>query len=244
MKNKDFTISQIRASYPLNKREPLWTCWVLRPLSFPVAKIFVNYGFTGNQVSILAIVITLIAAFLTISQIKAVAILGAILFNLYSLLDCVDGHVARVRGHASEYGGWMDALGGYVAYTCVLLSGGIASELYTNEAFGFINNLNFIILGALAASANLLMRLEYQHLRCIRGEETKQSINLQKKLGANLGITGFLMPLFLWGLIFEKLHLVILFYFMFYVSACIVMTIKFMINVLKMQEDFLRGRED
>ncbi len=169
------------------------------------------------------------------------AIIGAILFNSFALLDCIDGHVARVKKEACSYGGWMDALGGYMAYSCVLLASGIAAEQLGSPAI--FHHFNFIIISAVAAMANLLMRLQYQHYRSIQGENAAQTIKAHKRVGANLGVTGFLMPAVLLGVIFGKLDWVVVFYALFYVSAYIIVTLRLIKTIQKIQNSFLLKRE-
>jgi phosphatidylglycerophosphate synthase len=236
------SLTEIRASYPVGKWEPLWTRLVLRPLSFPGAWLAVRLGFSANQVTLLSVLIVLLAGALLGAGNKGLALVGAIIFNIYAWLDCVDGHVARVRQEASCYGGWMDAFGGYVAYSCVLLTGGLAATHFYETQVFFLTNLNFIFLGSLAAIANLLMRVEYQHFRCLQGQEAAEKIKSQKRIGANLGITGFLMPALLVSIMMGKLHWLILFYTMFYTCAWTAVTVRLVKLVQKLQDNFVANK--
>jgi phosphatidylglycerophosphate synthase len=236
------SLAEIRASYPVGKWEPLWTRLVLRPLSFPGAWLAVRLGFSANQVTLFSVLIVVLAGALLGAGNNGLAIVGAIMFNIYAWLDCVDGHVARVRQEASCYGGWMDAFGGYLAYSCVLLTGGLAAEHFNETHVLLSTNLNFIFLGSLAAIANLLMRVEYQHFRCLQGQEAAKEIKFQKKVGANLGITGFLMPALLVSVMMGKLHWLILFYTVFYTCAWVAVTVRFVKLVQQLQDDFISDR--
>lgn len=233
---RTYSMKELRNSYPRGKWEPLWTRLFLRPLSYPIAWVFVRLKFSANQVSIFSIGVSLLAALMMAPGSGITVVVGAILFNVSALLDCVDGHVARVKKEASIYGGWMDALGGYVTYTCVLLAVGIVAEATKPVSF---MPINFVLLGSLAAVSNLLMRLEYQHFRFLRGQGAEESIKREKRIGANLGITGFLMPMVLVGTFFKILPLIILFYCVFYLCACILVTIRMIRMVQKMQDQFL-----
>lgn len=220
------TIKEIQASYP-NKWEPLWTCMFLRPVSYPAAWLLIRLGFTANGVSLLSVFLSLTAGFMLAAGNTGWVLGGALLFNVFGILDCADGHIARVKGTASEYGGWMDALGGYVAYSSVLISAGIAADS---------------MAGALAACSNLLMRLEYQHFRYLKGQGAAETVKNQKRIGANLGVTGFLMPLVLLGAVLNMLFWVVLFYGLFYTLACVVVSLRLIREVQMMQKEYIQKK--
>ena len=138
----------------------------------------------------------------------------------------------------------MDALGGYVAYSCVLLAGGIAAQGLKGNPLFYGLPINFIVVGAIAAIANLLMRLEYNHFRCLQGSAAAKEISFQKKVGANLGITGFLMPAVLTGTILNQLQWVVLFYGAFYLCACVAVTVRFIRVVQGIQNELFRQRAE
>ncbi len=233
------SLAQIRASLPpeKNRFDSLWVRFVLRPLSFPVAWVFLRLGFSANHVSYLAVLVSLLAAILMGTGERNVAIVGAFLFNCFALLDCVDGNIARVRKQASPYGGFMDALGGYMAFACVFPAAGIAAEHAEQIPLPVIGNLNFIIVGAVAGISNLTMRLVYQHFSNIVGQKTVKPGTFQNNLDANLGITGLLMPAVLVGAILQQLHWVVLLYAAFYVLAFIIVTVRLIIRVERLQRE-------
>lgn len=231
------SLAQISASLPpdKNRYDSLWVRFVLRPLSFPVTWIFMRLGFSANQVSYLAALVSVLAAiFMGIGK-KSLVLTGALLFNFFSLLDCVDGNIARVQKQESPYGGFMDALGGYVAFACVFPAAGIAIELAKPIHFPIIDNLNFITVGAIASISNLTMRLIYQHFTNIEGQKTVKPGTLKKNIDNNTGITGLLMPAILMGTILQQLHLVVLCYALFYVLAFLITGVSLIIKVERIQ---------
>lgn len=237
-----YSLSEIMASYPPGKWEPLWTRLVLRPISYPGAWLAVRLGLSANQVTLCSVFVVLVAGLLMGMGSKNIAVLGAVLFNIYALMDCVDGHVARVKQEASKYGGWLDAFGGYTAYTCVLLSVGNAAQHLEQAAQLMPGGLNFIILGSLGAAANLLIRAEYQNYKNLKGEEAANQVRIQKKFGANLGITGFLMPAVLVCVITGTLHWLILLYSGFYLCAWFFVSFRLIKFVQKLQDDFMKQK--
>lgn len=233
------SIEEIRASLPpeKNRFDSLWVRFVLRPLSFPITWLFLRLGFSANHVSYLAVLVSLFAAVLMGTGDRNVVILGALLFNFFAVLDCVDGNIARVRKQASLYGGFMDALGGYVAFACVFPAAGIAAEQARQIPLPVIDNLNFIIIGAIAAISNLTMRLVYQHFSNLVGHKIVKPGAFQNRVDGNLGITGLLMPAVLAGAILQQLHWVVLLYAVFYLLAFVVITVGFVIRVERLQRE-------
>jgi len=129
----------------------------------------------------------------------------------------------------------MDALGGYVAFACVLPAAGIAAENAEQLSLPGIDNLNFIIVGAVAGISNLTMRLVYQHFSNMIGQKTVKPGTFQNRLDGNLGITGLLMPAVLLGTILQQLHWVVISYSAFYVLAFIVVTVRLVVRVEHLQ---------
>ena len=111
---------------------------------------------------------------------RSLIIAGALLFNFFALLDCVDGNIARVKKQESLWGSFVDALGGYVAFACVLPAAGIAAENLKQVNIPMIDSFNFIVIGMIAAVSNLTMRLIYQHFCNVSSKGKMEPGSFQK----------------------------------------------------------------
>ena len=231
----NYTLHDIRASLPpeKNRADSYWTRWVLRPLSIPVAWVCLRLGISANRVSYLSALVAIAGGISLAAGTFEADLVGALLLNFFGVLDCADGNVARVTKTTGPWGGWADALGGYAAYASVLLASGIAAETLAADALpgsGFAifpwPAGGWALLGGLAATANLFMRLAYQGYKNVRGEEAKSGISKEKWLSENLGVTGLLMPAVLAGVLTGQLPWVVLFYAFFYVGGCFVSVLK------------------
>jgi phosphatidylglycerophosphate synthase len=187
-----YTLQDIRASLPLEKvkQDGLWTRFVLRPISFPVSWAALRLGFSACAVSYLSAVFSIAGGVLFSLPGYRAPGAGVILLNLFSVLDCVDGNIARVTGKASPWGGWADAAAGFAAYTAVFFSSGM--YLFLRSGWWPV-----LLAAGLTSSANLLARVAYQMYKNIAGEKAHGSVSFERKLAENAGITGFLMPLLL-----------------------------------------------
>jgi len=166
-----YSMKDITSSLPPEKikEDGLWTRFVLRPLSFPVAWAALRMGLSPMAVSFFSALVSIAGGILFSWPDYVLAAAGAALFNVFSVLDCVDGNMARTSGKAGPWGGWADAVMGFM----VLLVSGLTS------------------------SANLLTRTAYQIYKNIAGQTAHGSVSFERMLAENAGITGFLMPLLL-----------------------------------------------
>jgi len=187
-----YSMKDITSSLPVEKikEDGLWTRFVLRPLSFPVAWAALRMGLSPMTVSYFSAVVSIAGGILFAWPDYILAAIGAALFNIFSVLDCVDGNMARTSGKAGPWGGWADAVMGFIAYTSVFFASGL--YLYWKTGCWQV-----LLVSGLTSSANLLTRTAYQIYKNIVGISAHGSVSFERKLAENAGITGFLMPLLL-----------------------------------------------
>lgn len=247
------SIADIRASLTPEKRrsDGPWTRFVLRPLSYPGAWIFLRLGFSPNAVTYLSALLCLAGFVCLATGIAGAAWIGFALFFIFGVLDCVDGNMARVLGKASPWGEWVDALGGYTAYAAMLLGMGVAADASVGAVLpgtGFVLPWpagGWTLVGGAAAAANLLMRAVFQNYRVVRttkqsavaSSSDRASVGGEKRLSETIGITGLLVPLSALAYGFGFLPWVVLAYAIVYGGGCLVVIIKLMRRV----ESELRG---
>ncbi|WP_329522333.1 CDP-alcohol phosphatidyltransferase family protein [Spirillospora sp. NBC_01491] len=68
-------------------------------------------GLTPNTVTLISLAVGLLAALWFAAGTRTGMVVGAVLFYLAFVLDCVDGQLARYRRMVSPLGAWMDAIG-------------------------------------------------------------------------------------------------------------------------------------
>ena len=79
-----------------------------RPLGRVLSKGLIHTPVSPNLVSVVSILIGLISAFFFAVGQSSAAIVGALLFQLSAIIDCVDGDIARVLFKESPLGKWLD----------------------------------------------------------------------------------------------------------------------------------------
>jgi len=234
------------------KQDGTVTRFFHRPLSFPLAFFFLNTGFSPNGVTYLSIIVCLGGFIATLIPSLTSHIIAVALFTLFGTLDCVDGDMARTikmrreterpsgdsQGiEAISYGEWVDALGGYFAYTSMILGLGLscmlvaADRLPGTDLFIPGGSVTWMVLSAICCSANLLMRLVFQSWRVVSGDKSKASVNSEKRFSEEIGITGWFQPVYLAGLLSGFLPWVLLVYSIVYCGGCLVTVLKLIIKV-------------
>ncbi|MHA1605274.1 MAG: CDP-alcohol phosphatidyltransferase family protein [Candidatus Freyarchaeota archaeon] len=91
---------------------------IFRPLVLRLARAFAKIGFTPNQVTILALILS-VSAFFTLSL--GFPVLYGVLVFSSGLLDGVDGALAKITGSPSSKGGFLDSLTDRYSDVVVLL---------------------------------------------------------------------------------------------------------------------------
>ena len=81
--------------------------YINRRISDPIAKLLVWTRITPNQISITSLVL---AVFSFLSFIYNWNIAAGLLAQLSSVIDGVDGSLARLKGMSSEFGGFLDSI--------------------------------------------------------------------------------------------------------------------------------------
>ncbi len=207
------TFTHILHNLPPAKRrsDTLWAKLLIRPLSYLVAWGALNLGMSAYQVSLLSILFPVLALglWLTLHPLAAI-----ILLNLWLLLDCTDGNLARVLG-PKTYGAFVDAASGYVMLALVFFGVGLYLDLST--AGSLFTAPWFTFFGALTSLFSLTSRIFYQKFQNTSHQvgippNVPSRPGLIKMTDRNLGIGGFLTPSLLLLYFFHGLEWWLLFY--------------------------------
>jgi phosphatidylglycerophosphate synthase len=210
-----YTLRDIIDSLPPEKKQSdgLWTRFVLRPLSVPLVALALRLRLSANGVSYLSALFSIAGGVLFSLPGFALPLWGAILLNIFSVIDCADGGVARTTKTAGPWGGWADAVMGFVAYTAVFLSTGVYVFLRTGWWW-------MLVVTGLTSSANLLTRVAYQIYKNIEGETAHGSVSFERKLAENVGVTGLMMPALIICHFTGGMEYIIAFNLLFYTGGC------------------------
>jgi phosphatidylglycerophosphate synthase len=91
------------------QRDAWWTVLLADPLAIPLVRWAANRtSITPTQITGLALGVGVGAAACFAQPGRGWLIVGAVLFQLGFVLDCVDGKLARLTGNATMFGAWLD----------------------------------------------------------------------------------------------------------------------------------------
>ena len=217
------------------KKDPPLSRIFYRPAGYFLAAVFANIGISANSVSYLSILEGILACILFLPNNFICRVMGAVLVNLWLVLDCTDGCIAR-SVKAQPFGEFAD---GISSYTIVALLG-ICMGMACYSDGGLLINPGspwIIFIGSVASVSDTLMRLVYQKYKAVEldlaskglaeveydlRQDHKQVGSLRIKIEQDLGIGGILPLLSLLGVLFHSLDLVLFYCLLYYGGSCIV----------------------
>lgn len=129
----------------------------MREISLRVDPFLVNTRITPNQLTYLMVVAGVLAGAALLVPGLTGALLGALLIQLYLLLDCVDGEVARWRKQTSITGVYLDRVGHYLSEAALLVGFGVrGADVFGDGGPEWL----WAFIGTLAALGAILIKAE------------------------------------------------------------------------------------
>lgn len=91
------------------KRDAWWTVVLVDPVATRMLIVMARFNFiTPNRVTWAALFVGLGSAGFFLKGDMQSLIIGAALYHLSFILDCIDGKLARLKGNGTVFGGWLD----------------------------------------------------------------------------------------------------------------------------------------
>lgn len=234
---KKYSYAEIKASLTKkkNSRSSLWVQLWVRKFSFPVTYLFINTGWSANQVSVLSWIVIFVAAVCLCIDNFWWLLGGVILTNFWLVLDCVDGNIARVKKTKTFMGDFFDAIAGYGPFSFTTI--GISMAAYHTsylvpDEYRYI----LILLGGFGAMINLYTRLIHQkYLTCffvaknvlgetseitLKDTEDKKSFAyIREQIDKNFGVSGLFMPWLFVALFTSTFDIMLVVYVLYYLVS-------------------------
>lgn len=238
-----YSLKEIISSLPekKNSKDSFWVKYVARKVSFLFTYLFINVGCSAWGASVIAMLTALVGSCCFAADNTVCRIIGVCLIELWMVLDCADGNIARVKKTCSEMGEFIDALSGYYVTGFVYFFVGIAAY-YTTNIYGH-DAFFLIVLGGVSTVAGLLARTIHQKYTCSilvinqanpmhhketpeESVENKKSLQyIRSRLDKEIGISGLFMPLLIVALVCNLFDLFTIFYCGFQCCGLIAVTV-------------------
>lgn len=165
------------------RKDPILSRLVYRPLSFYASSAFSEMGWGANKVSLASIGVGLASS---ASFVAGHPVAGSALMNLWLVLDCSDGNIARcVRREL--YGDFVDGIAGYLCSSLALVSMGYCAYGRGGAILGR-HDQRAMLAGSVAGACEALARLVYQRFLNTgyeQGEKPEKTYNPEEATGIN-----------------------------------------------------------
>jgi phosphatidylglycerophosphate synthase len=165
-----YTIAEIRsigqpAGLKERRNEEHWAGRLYgRSISPYLAWVGLRAGLSPNQTTYLMILSGIGAGFVfSLGTGLVTAAIGAFLVQLYLVLDCSDGEMARVTGKTSVAGVFLDRIGHYLSEIALLIGLGVRAQ-------GSWSNGGWVELGLVAALGAALIKAETDNVVVARAK--------------------------------------------------------------------------
>jgi len=135
--------------------------YVNRKASEPMARLFAKTKITPNQITWTAFGIALLSF---ISFIFGLNIIGGLLVQLSSIVDGIDGSLARLKGMTSTFGGFLDSV--LDRYADILIVLGLTIWSLSHETYPGIWQAGFLAIAGTICLSYTRARIgsEHRHL--------------------------------------------------------------------------------
>lgn len=160
--------------------------YIGRPITYVMTIPLLYTNISPNAVSVISI-IPVVISFLLLALGKSTAVLawGWFSFFFWSLLDGVDGNIARYKKQFSAKGDVLDALSGYTAMALGFFGAGIAAQHNPGQLTALLGLPPeiYTVLGGLSGMAMLLPRLTLHKAINSMGKEKTAGIKDKSSYG-------------------------------------------------------------
>ncbi|MCP3818296.1 CDP-alcohol phosphatidyltransferase family protein [Streptomyces sp. A3M-1-3] len=156
----------------------------MREISLRIDPYLVNTRITPNQLTYLMVVVGVLGGAALLIPGLTGAILAAVLFQVYLLLDCVDGEVARWRKQTSITGVYLDRIGHYLCEAALLVGFGVRGA----DVFGGSPNWLWAFLGTLAALGAILIKAETDLVDVARARSGQPAVKDEASVPRSSGL--------------------------------------------------------
>ena len=142
--------------------ETIYNGWVSRhinrKMSEPVARLLAKTKVTPNQMTLAAFGIALMSFF---SFIYGHNIIAGLLVQLSSVVDGIDGSLARLKGMTSEFGGFLDSI--LDRYADILIVMGLTLWSLSHETYPGIWIAGFLAIAGIICTSYTRARISPNH---------------------------------------------------------------------------------
>ena len=117
---------------------PVYPRYVTHKISIRIVKLLLHTSITPNQITLSSIVIGMTSCIMFATAIPVYFLLGALILELYYIIDAVDGQLARYKKLSSMTGGYFDYVSNYIVYPCVFFCIGLGLIRHSGDVLPIV----------------------------------------------------------------------------------------------------------
>lgn len=221
MKYRDIYDSVMPVSKRKEERFNLFGHWIGRPISILMTMPLIKSKIKPTTITKWSVIISIAGfVFLAFGTTVSIKVIGWGCFYLWSLLDGVDGNLARCTNQCSDLGDLWDTMGGYAAMVLIYFGAGIAA-FYDENVWAVFENYWLIIIGGATAVFSIFPRLimhkkksSNANSEAIKSISDKRNFGFINIFAMNIvSPSGFILIFLLLGIIFHLLNWFVVTYF-------------------------------
>lgn len=153
-----------------------------RKVSIPISRHLIKTPITPNMVTIFTMLVSFASGVFFALGGYVSTLIGALLSYWASILDGVDGEVARLTSQESAFGCWLETVGDYLSY--VFIFAGMAIGLSrTSDSIVYPITGGLLLFATVMSTASLI----YQRKLSNRSQPEKFGTKWQREMEANKG---------------------------------------------------------
>ncbi|MFF5108912.1 CDP-alcohol phosphatidyltransferase family protein [Streptosporangium sp. NPDC000509] len=141
------------------RKDSWWTVFLVDPVACRLTLLVANHtSITPNGLTRFSLILGMCSAICFASGRLAV---GALLFYVSFMVDCMDGKIARLKGTGTAFGLWLDYVGDRIRVLCC--AAGLASGQYVATG-----DVSYILLGTGVAVLDLFRYVNAPQMKRVR----------------------------------------------------------------------------
>jgi phosphatidylglycerophosphate synthase len=153
-------LDQVRAT--AKPRDAWWTVLLVDPVAIRLVRWWAPYQWiTPNRITLAAFTLGVGAAGAFAQGSRWWLIVGALLYHVSFVLDCVDGKLARVRGTGSVFGLWLDFI--FDRLLVLICAAALMGGQYVRT-----HQVIYLVLGGVVVVLNLFRQVNGQTMQSAR----------------------------------------------------------------------------
>jgi phosphatidylglycerophosphate synthase/ribosomal protein S15P/S13E len=136
-----------------------------RPISTRISRVLVYTGITPNQFTFITGLLAFIPVYFVLKGGYWNWLIGAAIYHLASVLDGVDGEIARLKMLSSKFGQWLDTIFDFASMFAVLIALVISVQNPVHDQPFFIQKAGYVAMWAAIGAIVSILIYTIRHKR-------------------------------------------------------------------------------